>query len=262
MDEMLLNELYGDTHYEQEDEMAKLAQVELVEAVAAEAGIDLDELDDYELAKFAEYVLSGDEGDELYAEDGEFEGDYAEDYYAEDDFQEKLAEADVMGRVMARSYMDEQLALEEELYADDFGYDDEYFSDEQIKVASALDDIESAWFLETMADEEDVEIAGEEALEKRAFLLLDIDEPALAYIEALTPPQFAKEAELRACEWLIEEGIDPVTMEYTEPEYVKLASFPDAEEANSDTAYAVLSQYNEDLDYAALHIINALFDRY
>lgn len=254
---MLLNELYGDEFYGQDDEMTKIAQVELVEAVAAEAGIDLDELDDYELAKFAEYVLSEDEGDFEYDDYGYYEDD---DFYAEDDFHEKLAEADVMGRVMARSYVDELDSLSYGDY-DDF-YDDEYMSDEQIKVASAMEDIESAWFIETLEGEEDFEIAGEEVFEKRASVLIDYDEPALAYIESLTPSEFAKEAELRACEWLIEEGIDPVTMEYTEPDYVKLASFPDVFEANSEVAELALTQYNEDLDYAALHIINALFDRY
>jgi hypothetical protein len=257
MDEMLLNELYGDEFYGQDDEMTKLAQVELVEAVAAEAGIDLDELDDYELAKFAEYVLSEDDGDFEDDDYGYYEDD---DFYAEEDFHEKLAEADVMGRVMARSYVDELDSLSYGDY-DDF-YDDEYMSDEQVKVASAMEDIENAWFIETLEGEEDFEIAGDEVFEKRASILVDYDEPALAYIESLTPSEFAKEAELRACEWLIEEGIDPVTMEYTEPDYIKLASFPDVFEANSQVAELALTQYNEDLDYAALHIINALFDRY
>ncbi len=254
---MLLNELYGDEFYGQDDEMTKLAQVELVEAVAAEAGIDLDELDDYELAKFAEYVLSEDDGDFEDDDYGYYEDD---DFYAEEDFHEKLAEADVMGRVMARSYVDELDSLSYGDY-DDF-YDDEYMSDEQVKVASAMEDIENAWFIETLEGEEDFEIAGDEVFEKRASILVDYDEPALAYIESLTPSEFAKEAELRACEWLIEEGIDPVTMEYTEPDYIKLASFPDVFEANSQVAELALTQYNEDLDYAALHIINALFDRY
>jgi hypothetical protein len=57
MDEMLMNELYGSEEVQQEEQI-KQAQVELVEAVAAEAGVDLNELDDEELAKFAHYVLS------------------------------------------------------------------------------------------------------------------------------------------------------------------------------------------------------------
>ena len=57
MDEMLMNELYGSEEVQQEEQI-KQAQVELVEAVAAEAGVDLNELDDDELAKFAHYVLS------------------------------------------------------------------------------------------------------------------------------------------------------------------------------------------------------------
>lgn len=257
MDEMLLNELYGDDYNGQDyesDELTKLAQVELVEAVAAENGIDLEMLDDDELEKFASYVLDGD------AEDSEFyEDDYEDDYgYDEYDFQEKLAEADTMGRIMARAYVDEQLQIEDELYDDFDDFDEEY---SQIKVASALMDIENAWALDQY-DADDAELIGYEAFEKRAEYLLDLDEPGLAYIESLDEEDFAKEAELRACEMLIEEGIDPLTLEYIEPDYVKLASFPDLSEAYSDVAALAISKYNDDLDYAALHIINSIFDNY
>ena len=50
MDEMLLQELYGSEEVQAEEQI-KQAQVELVEAVAAEAGVDLNELDDEELEK-------------------------------------------------------------------------------------------------------------------------------------------------------------------------------------------------------------------
>lgn len=100
MDEQLLQELYGSETI-QADEEIKLAQVELVEAVAAESGVDLNELDDEELSKFAHYVLS----DEDEIVDGE------EAYV-----QEKLAEADIMGRQMARSYVDELSGLDKEAF--------------------------------------------------------------------------------------------------------------------------------------------------
>jgi hypothetical protein len=261
MDEMLLNELYGDDYNGQDyesDELTKLAQVELVEAVAAENGIDLEMLDDDELEKFASYVLDGDAEDSEFYED-DYEDDYENDYgYDEYDFQEKLAEADTMGRIMARAYVDEQLQIEDELYDDFDDFDEEY---SQIKVASALMDIENAWALDQY-DADDAELIGYEAFEKRAEYLLDLDEPGLAYIESLDEEDFAKEAELRACEMLIEEGIDPLTLEYIEPDYVKLASFPDLSEAYSDVAALAISKYNDDLDYAALHIINSIFDNY
>lgn len=92
MDDELLNALYGvsDEQYD-DDDLIKEAQAELVESVAAEAGIDLDELDDDELDKFAEYVLTGGEG-----------GDMSDP---------ALAEADRMGRAMAHAYADEQIKI-------------------------------------------------------------------------------------------------------------------------------------------------------
>jgi len=91
MDELLLQELYGSQQVQAEQQV-KQAQIELVEAVAAQAGVDLNELDDAELAKFAHYVLS-DEDEPQYA--------------AQDESLNKLAEADVVGRQMAHSYADE-----------------------------------------------------------------------------------------------------------------------------------------------------------
>ncbi|MGA1353686.1 MAG: hypothetical protein ACO32I_02725 [Candidatus Limnocylindrus sp.] len=92
MDDDLLNALYGvsDEQYE-DDDLVKQAQAELIESVAAEAGIDLDDLDDDELDKFAEYVLTGSEG-----------GDMSDP---------ALAEADRMGRAMAHAYADEQIKI-------------------------------------------------------------------------------------------------------------------------------------------------------
>ena len=59
MDDQLLDDLYGiEPQDQQDDDMIKAAQAELVEAVADEAGIDLAEMDDAELDKFASYVLS------------------------------------------------------------------------------------------------------------------------------------------------------------------------------------------------------------
>ena len=87
MDEQLLNELYGAASGDQAASIQD-AQAELVEAVANEAGIDLDTLSDDELDKFASYVLSEDD-------------DAA-------NIDPSLAEADHMGRVMAHAYVDEQ----------------------------------------------------------------------------------------------------------------------------------------------------------
>lgn len=131
MDEQLLQELYGSETTQAEEEI-KLAQVELVEAVAAESGVDLNELDDQELAKFAEYVLSDE--DELVDE---------EEAYA----QEKLAEADMMGRQMARSYIDELSEIQGDT---DMDYED----NTQVKIASAMQDVAEAWEMQKLAEED------------------------------------------------------------------------------------------------------------
>lgn len=127
MDEMLMNELYGSEEIQQEEQI-KQAQVELVEAVAAEAGVDLNELDDDELAKFAHYVLSEEDEGEVV--------DSSEDTT-------KLAaleEADLMGRQMAHSYVDELNNIQK---GETMNHDDTL-----TKVASAMNDVAEAWAME------------------------------------------------------------------------------------------------------------------
>jgi hypothetical protein len=101
MDQQLLEELYGTTEAEatNDEELIKEAQAELIEAVADEAGIDLNTLDDDELDKFAEYVLTPDEGE------------------AHQD--PNLATADAMGRQMAHAYADEQVKIASQLQGED-----------------------------------------------------------------------------------------------------------------------------------------------
>jgi hypothetical protein len=304
MDEMLLNELYGSEETRQDEEI-KQAQVELVEAVAAEAGVDLNELDDDELAKFAHYVLS----------------DEDEVAYSDDTQQDKLAEADMVGRQMAHSYMDEL----NQLNGDDMS---DYT---QEKIASAMDDVAEAWFMQKVAAEGDEstpkakpegpgffrrgynaamghdaagkgggfkklvgleEIANDQGMlrrvgrgagalgvaggagyglyrgakalmgrgesEKKASLFLDAGYEALALAELVEPEEFAKEAEFRAAEILVANGIDPTDFSECYPENVKIASFPGVEYASDEYEAAALEEYNDMLDAAALHIIDSL----
>ena len=111
MDDQLLQELYGvggEEYYSQDDDMIKEAQAELIEAVADEAGIDLDEMDDEELEKFASYVLAP----EGYADEGYVDEGYVDEGYADEGYvDESYAEADQMGRVMAHAYADEQMKI-------------------------------------------------------------------------------------------------------------------------------------------------------
>lgn len=129
MDDQLLNDLYGINPQDHaDDSMIKAAQAELVEAVADEAGVDLAEMDDVELDKFASYVLS-DASDDVYTDPS-------------------LAEADQMGRVMAHAYADEQMKIAHQLeeqyltQGDNIMYDDlEYALEKQ---AAAWDLVKEA----------------------------------------------------------------------------------------------------------------------
>ena len=77
-------------------------------------------------------------------------------------------------------------------------------------------------------------------------------------VEDLEGWEFAKEAELRAAEILLENGIDPETFEETYPESVKLASFPEVGDAYTHEGDYELAEYNEMLDDAAYDILEDL----
>ncbi|MEC8307050.1 MAG: hypothetical protein VXZ72_04300, partial [Chlamydiota bacterium] len=80
-------------------------------------------------------------------------------------------------------------------------------------------------------------------------------DPVIEMVEDLEGWEFAKEAELRAAEILLENGIDPETFEDTYPESVKLASFPEPGEAYTRAGDEELIDYNEILDDAAFDIL-------
>lgn len=399
MDELLLQELYGSQQVQAEQQV-KQAQIELVEAVAAQAGVDLNELDDTELAKFAHYVLS-DEDEPA----GGVGNAYAE--------QTKLAEADLVGRQMAHSYADEMSRIQN-------GETMRYNT--MSKVASAMSDVADAWHMQKVAettvddfgnvvevpprskggDKKDEKFGermkrygrnvgeftgildkgesgwkrggrlagtagalgalgyggyrlmrrndeptasekvsmlkmannassgaaadkkgetfgakmkrygsrlGQETgiLEKiyevgkdgkrpeqsgwnragrlagtaaglgalgyggyrlatrnkdheaeKISMYLDAGYEAAAYAVAHSPEEFAKEAEFRAAEILLANGIDPASLTNVYPENVKIASFPGVEDAVDDDEAAVLAHYNELLDAAALHIVDQI----
>ena len=400
MDQHLLEELYGvseDQTPELDEETIKEAQAELIEAVANEAGIDLNELDDEELDKFAEYVLSDDEA-------------------VADDIDPRLAEADMMGRQMAHSYADEQAKiasamLEEgdaEMEDGYYYYDDEYddYDDVQFEDSVELEDIledslekqAHLWEMTKEAAEQSrmarmrasaseamgragqrMRSAGQRIASSRVGkavrgsrvgkgaasfgrgigsdlkasrssmrrlmqlrkkgmeaapgiksaiasgrlspaegqkMLRDIMkseakmglkagargagkiglgvaagygayrgakslrnrmkkqssyelyddlyelDPHIEYIQDLDGEEFAKLAELRAAEILVANGVDPETFDYVEPEHVKLAEFPEPEDAEYLEDAQEIEEYNELLDDAALDILEdlGLFD--
>lgn len=103
------------------NDQIKLAQAELIQQVAEQNGIDVASMSDHELAKFAGYVLSQVE---------------------EPVENEKLAEAEAMGRHMARAYVDEQMKIAQvqEAYT------------VQEKVAGAMTDAAQYWAMKLAED--------------------------------------------------------------------------------------------------------------
>ena len=83
-------------------------------------------------------------------------------------------------------------------------------------------------------------------------------DPVIEMVEDLDGWEFAKEAELRAAEILLENGIDPETFEETYPESVKLASFLEPGDAYTYEGDEELIDYNEMLDDAAYDILEDL----
>ena len=83
-------------------------------------------------------------------------------------------------------------------------------------------------------------------------------DPSVEWIEDLDGHEFAKLAEFRAAEILAANGVDPDTFEATYPEHIKVANFPEPEDAESYEAAQEIEDYNALLDEAALDIIEDL----
>lgn len=369
MDEMLLQELYGAQQHDAQ-EQTKQAQIQLVEAVAAEAGVDLNELSDDELAKFAHYVLSDEDEDEYEDDDEKLAYNKADallGLYAagpaagavssvmgarkadkmyreagmdpksvkgrqgmlraaaggagkgllgavggsipgfamdegshshlgddvalggaaaggaigsimanrrhkrvakrriresmaektsgyEADVETKLAEADLVGRQMARSYIDELSQITN-------AQGDTSMNDVQIKVASAMSHVAAAWQAEMFGEGNIGALRGQLGAQEKTATLANAGYMGLAKVASYSPEQFAAEAELRAAEILAAYGVHPETLDDIEPANVKLSSFPGVDEAANREEAGMLDEYNQMLDTAALHIIENLLGR-
>lgn len=83
-------------------------------------------------------------------------------------------------------------------------------------------------------------------------------DPSVEWIEGLDGYEFAKLAEYRAAEILAANGIDPETFEEIHPEHIKVANFPEPEDAYSWEAAEEIEDYNNVLDEAALDILEDL----
>jgi hypothetical protein len=352
MDQQLFEELYGTNNPEGSDEQIKEAQAELIEAVADEAGINLNELDDGELDKFAEYCLTP-EGSEQHLDPN-------------------LATADAMGRQMAHSYAEEQIKIashiQGETMIDDIlfekaaqwemakeaaeddtkwkdkslrdygrsartglsratGYRDivksrelskmmkdykkgildggtaagaaawkaqkegygtarKALSADQLKDVGVLEKQQRSAWLKAKKGESAIGNIGEYQAAKRTRKGLRIRgglkagatagalgaigygahrmskrssyDPAINWIEELEGMEFAKLAEFRACEILAANGVDPSTFEECSPEHIKVANFPEPDDAVDYDSAAQIEDYNDVLDDAALDILDEL----
>jgi len=104
-----LAEIYGTN---QEADLEKLAAAELAEGLANDDQLDTDGMTEEELEAVAQEVLNASaEGDEGGEEGGNIDGEQ-EKVSAAEEAQEKLAEADYLGRVMAHSYVNELRNIE------------------------------------------------------------------------------------------------------------------------------------------------------
>jgi len=109
----LLAQIYG-TAQEEEEVLEKTAEellLEELEKVAAAEGIDLDELSDEDILEILQDAIN-DEPEEEKTASAEVDD---EDLEMTDDDQEKLAEADFMGRMMAHAFYQELNDIGDEL---------------------------------------------------------------------------------------------------------------------------------------------------
>lgn len=110
-----LAELYGTNEPTQED-FEKVAHLDFLEKVAAEEGIDLNELSDADLEELAEVAAEAleeaevEESEEEYEEDDGIVEDVDDDL--EKEAEAKVEEADFLGRVMAHSFNQELDSIE------------------------------------------------------------------------------------------------------------------------------------------------------
>jgi len=98
-----LAELYGTNEIiNDEPDLEKTAAEEFLVKLAAEEGVDLDDLSDEQIGELLEGI-EGEMGKQASAETD-----------VEDEAQEKLAEADFMGRAMAHAYVNELAEIEKQ----------------------------------------------------------------------------------------------------------------------------------------------------
>ena len=106
-----LAEMYG-TNQVDETDVEKLAAAELAEKLAADESMNLSEMSEDDIEALAAQVLEGDSSAEETEEEEKTASEEEGEEEVADEDQEKLAEADYLGRVMAHSYVQELRNIE------------------------------------------------------------------------------------------------------------------------------------------------------
>lgn len=105
--------IYGTGNYaEEETDIEKQAAAELLIKLAEEEGVNLDQFDDNEIAGMINSIYKGAEEEHEKKESKEEEE--AEEKKKEEKGEEKVAEADFLGRVMAHAMVNELNSIEKE----------------------------------------------------------------------------------------------------------------------------------------------------
>jgi hypothetical protein len=105
--------IYGTGNYaEEETDLEKQAAAELLIKLAEEEGVNLDQFDDSEIAGMINSIYKGAEEEHEKKESKEEEE--AEEKKKEEKGEEKVAEADFLGRVMAHAMVNELNSIEKE----------------------------------------------------------------------------------------------------------------------------------------------------
>ena len=109
----LLAEIYGTNQQAEESDIEKNAAAELLVKLAEDEGVSLDDFSDQEIAEMINELQSGGADSEKTAGVGT-EEEKEEEEEEEGASQEKVAEADFLGRVMAHSMTQELASIEKE----------------------------------------------------------------------------------------------------------------------------------------------------
>ena len=250
-----LAELYG-TNTVDENDIEKLAAAQLAEELGEGAELDINDLSPEDIEAMASEVLASEGGGETVEEP------------AGDDAQEKLAEADYLGRVMAHSYVQELRDIEKTAGKGTFvqkagrlaervgekltpkKVSDKVFSHSKRKSMEAGRE-NGASIQDLFKNRQAHVVKGHESVSKlhkgvgAGAAAVGAGGAAFGAKKALEKKSSALDtlAERRALEILEANGIDPASLTQAEPEQVKTSAPEALDQAVSQRAAEILAQF-------------------